>query len=219
MVTLRHMYDATHANASVLKQFSPTMVARYLTGTSSVVWTPGDVAMFPGVKTWVTIDQGGPGSPVYKANVVDVEQFAWTVASAQSDFLPKCTAPRPTIYCSRNTLADVTAKCDIWLAAPGLTDAQAIALAATDDRIVAIQNLFAGPYDKTVVIDPTWPEVPVTTPTPPVTTETNLGVQNNWNFCTKCTCLVHVPEAASAPCAAGGNHTPKSHNYILAFTS
>ena len=210
------MYDATHDNVRVLLPHNPVMIAKYLTGTADVKWTDADVALFPQVKTWVNIDQGGPGSPVFKANVVDVEAFAWNASSAQSEFLPKSTAPRPTVYCARNTLPSITAKCPIWLAAPGLTDAQAITLAATDKRIVAVQNVFAGPYDRSIVIDPFWPEaIPVTTP--PVPPVPSVGIQGGWNFCTKCGCLVHTPEAANLPCAGGAKHTPKSHDYFLPF--
>lgn len=215
MSTPRHMYDATHDNVRVLLPFNPSMVAIYLTGTVDVRWTTADVQLFPNVKTFVRIDQRGPGSPQYSATVADVEDFAWNVHDAETLFLPNCTAARPTIYCNRNTLPNVTAKCDIWLSAPGLTDAEAIALAATDDRIVAVQNLFAGPYDKSVVIDPYWPErKPVTTPNP---TPPPVGIQDGWNFCTKCGCLVHVPEANTLPCAGGGNHNPHSHDYFLPY--
>jgi hypothetical protein len=60
-------------------------------------------------------------------------------------------------------------KGDIWLAAPGLTDGECLALAANNKQIVAVQNTFAGSYDKSIVIDAHWPEkAPVTVP-PPVT--------------------------------------------------
>lgn len=166
--TPRYMYDATHVEAPVLKALNPEMVAIYLTGSADIRWTPADVAQFPGVRTWVRIDQGGPTSPQYEANVADVESGAWTVANAQSEFLPKCTAPRPTLYVNRSTLPSVTAKCDLWVAAPGLSDAEARALAATDSRIVAVQNLWNNNYDRSIVIDPYWPaKKPVTPPPPP----------------------------------------------------
>lgn len=168
---MRHMYDATRANAGTLVTKNPEMVAIYLTGTPDIRWTSVEVAFFPRVKTFVRIDQGGITSPQYMANVADVEPHAWSVPDAQSRFLSHCTAPRPTIYCDRNDYRNVTAKCDIWLAAPGLTDTQAVALAKTDKRIVAVQNVFAGSYDRSIVIDPYWPEKA------PVTAETVIQVE------------------------------------------
>lgn len=156
----RYMYDATKTNAGVLVAKNPEMVAIYLTGSSDIRWTSTQVQFFPRVKTFVRIDQGGPTSPQFMAHVVDVEPGAWSVTDAENRFLPNCTAPRPTIYCDRNDYQHVTAKCDIWLAAPGLTDAQAFLLRKADPRIVAIQNVFAGDYDRSVVFDDFWPEKP-----------------------------------------------------------
>ena len=156
----RYMYDATSSNAGFLVTKNPEMLAIYLTGTPDVRWTSRQVAFFPRVKTFVRIDQGGPTTPQYKATVVDVEPHAWSVDRAQNDFLPNCTAPRPTIYCDRNDYQHVTAKCDIWLAAPGLTDAEALALRKADSRIVAVQSVFAGSYDRSVVFDDYWPDKP-----------------------------------------------------------
>jgi hypothetical protein len=162
------MYDATGSNAHVLVALKPEMVAIYLTGSGGIAWNTADVQLLPNVKTWVRIDQGGATSPQYKANVADVEPFAWTVANAESKFLVNCSAPRPTIYADRSDYKNITAKCDIWLAAPGLSDAQAIALAATDKRIVAVQNIWAGLYDRSIVVDPNWPaKAPVVVPPPP----------------------------------------------------
>ena len=157
---MRYMYDATSSNAGLLVTKNPEMLAIYLTGTPDVRWTSRQVAFFPRVKTWVRIDQGGPTSPQYTAAVVDVEPHARTVSQAENDFLVKCTAPRPTIYCDRNDYQHVTAKCDIWLAAPGLTDDQALALRKADPRIVAVQNVFADGYDRSIVFDDYWPDKP-----------------------------------------------------------
>ena len=156
----RYMYDATSPNAGLLVAKNPEMVAIYLTGTPDIRWTSRQVVFFPRVKTFVRIDQGGPTSPQYMANVVDVEPHAWTVEGAQNDFLVKCTAPRPTIYCDRNDYQHVTAKCDIWLAAPGISDSAASALRKADPRIVAVQNVFGNGYDRSVVFDDYWPDKP-----------------------------------------------------------
>ena len=157
---MRYMYDATSVNAGALVAKNPQMIAIYLTGTPDIRWTSRQVAFFPRVKSWIRIDQGGPTSPQYMATVVDVESHAWSVSQAENDFLPKCTAPRPTVYCDRNDYQHVTARCDIWLAAPGITDDQALALRKADSRVVAVQNVFAGSYDRSVVFDDYWPEKP-----------------------------------------------------------
>lgn len=162
----RYMYDATHDNALALLPLNPDMVAIYLTGTPDIRWLSADVMRLTGVHTWVRIDQGGATSPQYEATVFDVERGAWTLAAAQKA-LKRCTAPRPTLYVNRDTLPKVTAKCDIWLAAPGISDDEAIALARADPRIVAVQNVWNPLYDRSIVIDPYWPEkYPIVHPTP-----------------------------------------------------
>lgn len=168
----RQMYDAIGVNSSKLVPINPTTLAIYLTGGSIIAWTTADVAKFPHVAPgqWVRIDQGGAGAPQYEATVVDCESGAYTLAGA-INWLARCTAPRPTLYCTRSTLPDYHGTRDIWLAAPGLSDNEALALAATDKRIVAVQNVWnnAGGYDRSIVIDPYWPEVKPVPPTPPVT--------------------------------------------------
>jgi hypothetical protein len=164
----RHMYDAISANASVLKQFNPSMVAIYLTGSADIRWTSAQVALFPKAQ-FVRIDQGGATSPQYSATVFDAEPNAWSILNAVAA-TKRCTAPRPTIYCDRFDWKTIPGSYTgaIWLAAPSLSDAEAIALAATDKRVVAVQNLFAGSYDRSIVIDPYWPEkAPVAPPPPP----------------------------------------------------
>ena len=156
----RTMYDAISANASVLVPFKPTMVAIYLTGSPDIRWTQTQVDLFSTQVEFVRIDQGGATSPQYMADVVDVEPNAWSMTAAIEQFIPHCTAPRPTIYCDRNDYEEIPTSYtdDIWLAAPGLSDAECLALAAVDRRIVAVQNTDAGSYDKSIVIDPYWPE-------------------------------------------------------------
>lgn len=169
----RKMYDAEGVNAHTLVSHNPTMLGIYLTG-SGIAWTTAEVALFPHVQPgqWVRIDQGSAGAPQYKATVVDCESGAYSLAGA-INWLARCTAPRPTLYCTRSTLPSYHGTRDIWLAAPGLTDAEAIALAKTDKRIVAVQNCWPGiglpanaTYDTSVVIDPYWPEVKPVPPTP-----------------------------------------------------
>lgn len=155
----RYMYDATSKNAAKLVPVNPDMVAIYLTGTPDIRWLSPQVLLFPHVKTWVRIDQGGLTSPQYEANVFDVEPFAWGMANAVNATM-RCTAPRPTIYCDRTDYKTVpnTYTGDLWIAAPGLSDTEAIALAATDKRIVAVQNLWTVDYDRSIVVDSYWPE-------------------------------------------------------------
>jgi hypothetical protein len=156
----RYMYDATSNNASALVAQDPDMVAIYLTGTPDIRWLSPQVLLFPKVKTWVRIDQGGLTSPQYEATVADVEAGAWSLLDAEKRFLSKCTAPRPTLYVDRTTYKSVVSNCDLWIAAPGLSDTEATALAATDKRIVAVQNLWTVDYDRSIVLDPYWPEKP-----------------------------------------------------------
>lgn len=165
----REMYDAISADASTLVPLNPEMLAIYLTGSPDIRWTSAQVALFPGVKTWVRIDQGGPTAPQHSANVIDVEPGAYRPDVAMVDWLNACTAPRPTVYCDRNDLPSVMSlwKGDIWLAAPGLSEAECLALAANNKQIVAVQNVFGGTFDKSVVIDPNWPEKAVVNPPPP----------------------------------------------------
>jgi hypothetical protein len=152
------------------------MVAIYLTGSPDIRWLQSNVLQFPGVKTWVRIDQGGATSPQYEATVFDAEPGAWSIPNAVAA-TKKCTAPRPTIYCDRNdyqTIPDSYTG-DIWLAAPGLTPAQCLGERLRDSRIVAVQNVFAGPFDASLVMDDYWPEKkPVP---PPVTSSDRIQIE------------------------------------------
>jgi hypothetical protein len=162
------MYDATGTSAAALAKLNPGMVAIYLTGSGGIAWGSAQVQLFPSSVEFVRIDQGGQGSPQYEAHVFDAEPGAWSIPGAIAA-CAKCTAPRPTIYCDRSDYKTIpsTFHGDIWLAAPGLTDAQAEALAATDKRIVAVQNVWAGFYDRSIVIDPNWPNNAAPPPPPP----------------------------------------------------
>jgi hypothetical protein len=164
---MRRMYDATRSNATVLVPLKPSMVAIYLTGSPDIRWTSKEVQLFPNAQ-FVRIDQGGQTSPQFEATVFDVEPGAWTMGNAVAA-CKECTAERPTIYCDRSDYLTVPASFsdDLWIAAPGLTDAQAIALAAKDKRIVAVQNVFAGSFDSSLVIDPNWPNLPPVPVIPP----------------------------------------------------
>lgn len=91
----------------------------------------------------------------------DVEAGAWSLGGAMSA-CSRCTAPRPTIYCDMSTYLEIPRDCpwDLWIARPGMTDDDALRFAASDHRIVAVQNVWANIYDRSVVIDNYWPEKP-----------------------------------------------------------
>lgn len=175
---MRTMYDAIRANAKSLVPLKPSMVAIYLTGSSDIRWTTTEVQLFPNAE-FVRIDQGGQTSPQFEATVFDVEPGAWSMSNAVAA-TKKCTAARPTIYCDRSDYKTVPASYSdaLWIAAPGLSVAQVEALAATDKRIVAVQNVFAGSFDSSIVLDPNWPnKAPTPPPPPPVATEFEVQLE------------------------------------------
>lgn len=166
-MTRPYMYDAISANAASLVALDPQIVAGYGTGSSDIKWTGADVDLFPHA-TIVEIDQGGAGSPQYVANVQDVESGAYSVAQIPG-WVAKCTAPRPTTYVSGVNLTSAlnASKADIWLAAPGMSDLEALAVMKATPRIVAVQNAWEPTYDRSIIGDPYWPEkAPVVTPPP-----------------------------------------------------
>jgi peptidoglycan hydrolase-like protein with peptidoglycan-binding domain len=87
---------------------------------------------------------------------MDVEQHAWTPADVPA-WTSKCTAPRPTVYCSRADLAAVRAvwQGDVWLAWPGWKGEP-----LPSHGIVAVQDVWASNYDSSTVLDDTWPGTP-----------------------------------------------------------
>lgn len=162
---MRYMYDAIWANVNALEAEKPTLYALYLTGTSAIRWQ--SVPAFLSAATPVRIDQGGQTSPQYAATVFDVEPGAWSMANAL-EAVKKSTAERPTIYCDQSDYKTVPSSYTgaLWIAVPGISDAAAEALAATDKRIVAVQNVWANTYDRSVVVDEYWPnKAPAPKPT------------------------------------------------------
>lgn len=154
----RIMGDAISSQASALPA-SIELVAGYDTGTADIRWTAATFARFPGLPH-VHIDQGGPGAPVYSANVIDVETGAWSPANVPG-WIARCTAPVPTVYCNRSTLPAVLAtgwRGPVWLAFPGW-NGQTSSLPALPAgcRYVAVQNDFQQLYDLSTVLDPSWP--------------------------------------------------------------
>lgn len=152
-MSYRYMYDVVGSGASGLVHFQPVMVAGYDTGSAGLQWSQTDWDLFPSA-TRVHIDQAGNGAPVHSATVMDVEPGCYTVGEVQG-WTSACTAERPTVYCTRGDLSAVETVWhgDIWLAAPGVSDDAY----AAHPQIVAVQNVWAGSYDRSVVYDPEWP--------------------------------------------------------------
>jgi hypothetical protein len=171
----RTMGDAIHDQVPALHAAGTEMVAGYVTGSPDIVWTAADWALFAG-RPQVMIDQGFTGSPVASANVLDVEQGAWTPAAAVG-FRPHMTSPRPTAYSSLAALPQLAAagwQGDVWVAdwtgsAPG--SPPAVPAGMTCVAVQWTNQGGGGAYDLSVVFDPYWPEeAPVavnTAPAPP----------------------------------------------------
>jgi hypothetical protein len=177
----RIMYDAVAANARGLVAKNPQMLAIYITGSADIQWTNADVAMFPHVPTWVRIDQAGAGAPNVKATVKDVEPGCYRPENIPH-FIFDPSVERPTVYCDRSDLAAVMArwKKDIWLAAPGLSLAECQALRANNKQIVAVQNVFGGTFDSSVVLDDHWPlKAPVVPPPPAADIQADITWQGS----------------------------------------
>lgn len=152
----RAMGDATHDQVAAIPPWVD-LVAGYVTGTADIQWTPADWERFP-VGSRVTIDQGGPGAPVYAADVIDVEAGAYVPGDVPG-WIGRCTAPRPTAYVNRSNLAPVLStgfQGDLWLAYPGWSAGQPLP-DAPGCTIVAVQHSFFAAYDLSAVLDPTWP--------------------------------------------------------------
>jgi len=153
----RWMINGTHANMQAIRNAiaSGEMLGYYVTGTPGIRATISDLATFTG-HVRVSIDQGGPGSPVPTATVRDVESGAWTVASAVQTH--NWTAKRPTIYCSLDTVPEVQAagwRGDLWLAIPGYTPSTPPTVKGC--TVVAVQRTFDPEYELSSVYDDSWP--------------------------------------------------------------
>jgi len=205
------MADAISANANALSGLPGVqLIAGYDTGTADIRWTPATWAMFPSL-VHVHIDQGGPGAPVYSANVMDIETGAWSPAQA-GPWCSNCTAPRPTIYCNRSNLAASFASAqtaprfqgDVWLAYPGWQPGQSLPV-LPGIRYAAVQNQLSaggGLYDLSVVLDPAWPETgSESMPYPQFAA--------GYRTCYKCSAVFFQPTPAgwANVCPAGGAHS------------
>ena len=154
----RLMGDAISAAAASLPA-GLAIVAGYDTGTTDIRWTAATFARFPGI-IHVHIDQGGPGAPVYSANVIDVETAAWSPSDVPG-WIARCTAPVPTVYCNRSNLPAVLAtgwRGPVWLAYPGWNgQTSSLPLLPLGCRYVAVQDDFQPLYDLSTVLDDAWP--------------------------------------------------------------
>jgi hypothetical protein len=149
-VTRTQLDAANPASIPRLDTYDGMLVAGYLTGSPGT-WWQGHWHQFPGA-VMVAIDQHGFGEHDYAANVMDVETDCWSVQDIIK-WTSECTAPRPTVYCDRDDYPLVRAvwNGDVWLAAPGGVNP------ADYPGVVAVQDLYLGNYDSSIVYDDYWP--------------------------------------------------------------
>jgi hypothetical protein len=211
----RIMLDCPGANAVTLHNLQPeiAIVGCYVTGTSDVIWSDAERALWEFHTTIVTIDQGYESPNVTTATVRDVEAEAWTADKAVELDTWSPDVARPTIYCDVDDLPDVLSggwKGDLWLAIPGwvtgdpLPDHGDCTVVAVQDR----QNV-NGLYDSSIVLDSFWPDKE------PITVSTTEQ-QSGWRWCGKCQSLFYGPNIKSSACVRGGAHEDNgSGDYTL----
>jgi hypothetical protein len=171
-MTTRIMGDSTGPASDQIPK-TVDMVAGYDTGTPDIVWLDRDWNQFPG-KLHVHIDQAYGDTRAVDAHVLvfDFENGAFASDQAE-ELINQNTSPRPTIYVNRSNMAATIASAqksarwhgDVWLAFPkwdGLMSS--LPPLPSGCRYVAIQNIYAGDYDTSRVLDPTWPYVGVPIP-------------------------------------------------------
>lgn len=167
-MTPRVMGDTTHSKVRTLPADHLQLIAGYDTGTPDIRWVPEDWGLFPG-KTQVHIDQAFGDTRAIEAHVIvfDVESGAFAPAQA-TELINNNTSARPTIYVNRDNMYATIAAAkqspnwhgDIWLAFPGWEPGEKLPPLPNGCRYVAIQNVFAGPYDLSIVLDDFWPDEP-----------------------------------------------------------
>ena len=161
----RVMGDTTHNNVQLMP-FDVQLVAGYDTGTPNIRWITNDWNLFPN-KTHIHIDQAFGDTRAIEAHVLvfDVESGAFSPNQA-AQLINQNTSPRPTIYVNRDNLISTIASAkqspkwhgDIWLAFPGWKPGDVLPPIPAGCRYVAIQNVFAGSYDTSIVLDDSWPD-------------------------------------------------------------
>lgn len=144
--------DAIHASGIPLD--TPVVIG-YGDGAISQ-WTSSDWARFPASTPQLSIVT----DPAHAGDILDVERFdarPWQVPAWVRAFR-RPGRRRPTVYASRDTWPQVVDA----LAAAGLPALEVDWWAATLDGTmlvagaVAVQYIDTGPYDESVILDPTW---------------------------------------------------------------
>lgn len=164
----RIMGDTIHNNVQILRQLPIQLVAGYDTGTPDIRWVPADWNLFPD-EIHVHIDQAFGDTRAIEAHVLvfDVEAGAFRPDQA-AELINNNTSPRPTIYVNRDNMYATIASAqlspkwhgDIWLAFPGWKPGEVLPKLPLGCRYVAIQNVFGGNYDTSIVVDDSWPDDP-----------------------------------------------------------
>lgn len=171
----RIAYDAVGGKAAWVRANLPLpdVMLFYGTGSLDIDWTEAERALFP-AGILCEIDQGGAGTPIPTATVRDVENGAWAPGAAVDT--SNWHAERRTIYCSRNTLQSVIQDGwtgDIWLAWPGWNGEPLPSIGG--GRIVAVQDQWNTDFDRSTILDATWPHAGVTPPPVPPLSVTVVG--------------------------------------------
>jgi hypothetical protein len=186
---MRYMYDSTNV------QELPTnaqLVGVYANGDYFA--TPAQLqAHCPtSIPVWIDVNGSDPG-----AYVLDVEQFDATPQQAPGWIKAGShNGRRPTIYCSRDTVAAVYSACsaeglsspedyDMWIATLDGTTTWTNPLTGQQDQelstvpgVVAVQYEPGSAYDISYVYDAYWPEYPpAPTPPKPAPTLTRLSIE------------------------------------------
>lgn len=157
-------YDCIGANAQWVRSNLPlpAVMFYYDTGSPDIDWTAEQRALFP-AGILVAIDQGGSGSPAVGRRILDVENGAWSPATATDT--ARGNPAILALYGSRDTLArcaSVGYKGNFWLAWPGWAgEALPVYPGIT---IVAVQDDWQQNYDKSSLLELSWP---FGDPTPP----------------------------------------------------
>lgn len=149
--------DCIGANARAVHSQFPDVgvIFVYDTGSPDIKWQPDEVALWPSA-TKIHIDQGAGSPPVTTATVRDVESGAWTVDAALRT--GNWVAERPTQYGSRSTIQELASKGwtgDVWVAWPGWKGNSPPIIKGVN--VVAVQNVWAGNYDSSIIFDQYWP--------------------------------------------------------------
>jgi hypothetical protein len=242
--------DFTGGSVSQVPIVRGGLVAAYLTGTDGIAWSAAQIqARQAGGEGVVGIDQT-PGGQMFaqdgavegvKASIYDVENGAGTPASAAAACRSRVAlgVQQHTLYVSLDALPALQAAVagipgvvyGVANYAWSVTEAEAYITANPD--VVYVQ--YGDPQTNPDTLIPgtsvtlaqanadidvglaSWANQFI----PEEESMAAVGIQNDWAVCEKCRTLVFGPEAASYPCAGGGNHvlSPTTGSYALTFTT